>query len=123
MIAVGGVVECDRCFGMLGCDRCLGCGECDRCYGDVESAIAVWEFGSAIAFWGYGSAIAFKGYVEDVRSRLGMWESDSEALRRNQKIKLPHLRMARDPLNLSLHAKPVEPPPVPLELYKKSNSP
>jgi hypothetical protein len=31
--------------------------------------------------------------------------------------------MARDPLNLSLHAKPVKPPLVPLELYKKSNSP
>ncbi|MFN9617084.1 MAG: element excision factor XisI family protein [Dolichospermum sp.] len=29
----------------------------------------------------------------------------------------------RDPLNLSLHAKPVKPPLVPLELYKKSNSP
>jgi hypothetical protein len=67
----------------------------------------------AVRFWDVGSAIAV----------LGCGGCDGEALRRNQKIKLPHLRMARDPLNLSLHAKPVEPPLVPLELYKKSNSP
>ena len=89
-----------------------------------------WGCGDAIAVWGCGgSAIAKRS----VGIAFGEWGcdrcfgdvgmSDSEALRRNQKIKLPHLRMARDPLNLSLHAKPVEPPPVPLELYKKSNSP
>ncbi|MEI3650132.1 MAG: hypothetical protein V6D39_09095, partial [Dolichospermum lemmermannii FEM_B0920] len=84
-----------------------------------EGAIAIWGCGSAIAFGDVGmrSLLGFRGAI----AVLGMWGCDSEALRRNQKIKLPHLRMARDPLNLSLHAKPVEPPPVPLELYKKSN--
>ena len=72
----------------------------------------VGSLGSAIALWVCGGAIAV----------FGMWGCDSEALRRNQKIKLPHLRMTRDPLNLSLHAKPVKPPLVPLELYKKLNS-
>ena len=75
-----------------------------RCFGDVWGCDRFWDVGSAIPCW-------------------GCWECDSEARPRNQKIKLPHLRMARDPLNLSLHAKPVEPPLVPLELYKKSNSP
>ena len=109
------VWECDRCwevwrvrsllgmlgvrslFGMLGMRSILGCG----------SAIyfGMWE---CDRFWVCGDAIAF--------GMWGMWGCD-------QKIKLPHLRMVRDPLNLSLHAKPVEPPLVPLELYKKSNSP
>ena len=52
-------------------------------FGDVGSAIAVWDFGSAIAVWDFGSAIA-KRSVGIAFGYVGMWECDSEALRRNR---------------------------------------